>query len=105
MPWTDLCKVSELVEGEGRLVGLAEDRNVAVFLKDGKIYATDDRCPHAGGSLSGGMIEEGYIICPWHYWGFSLEDGTMASGGRAKIRVYPVRVQGEGADAIVQADI
>lgn len=104
MAWTDLCKVSELCEGEGKLVTLQE-KNIAVFLQEGKYYAFDDTCPHAGASLAGGCIEEGHITCPWHFWGFSVENGTMAGGGRAKIRVYPTRVAGEGAEALLQADL
>src|SRR5262245_61213225 len=104
MAWVDLCKVSELSEGEGHFVSV-EDRNIAVFLKEGKVYVFDDTCPHAGASLSGGTIEEGYITCPWHYWSFSVEDGTMGGGGRAKIRIYKTQIVGEGADAVVQADL
>jgi len=104
MAWTDLCKLSELVESEGRFVDLGE-RKLAVFVKEGQLFAFDDTCPHAGASLSGGMVDQGFITCLWHYWSFNLTDGTMVAGGRAKIRVYPVRTVGEGADAIVQADI
>ena len=104
MAWIDLCKVSELIEGEGRFIDLGEHK-LALFLKDGQVYATSDTCPHAGASLSGGMIEEGFVVCPWHYWSFKLTDGTMASGGRAKIRIYSIQIKGEGADATVQADV
>lgn len=104
MAWMDLCKLSELTQGEGRFVDLGE-RQLAVFLQEGEIHAFDDTCPHAGGSLAGGMIENGCIICPWHYWAFKLTDGTMASGGRARIRIYATRTIGEGADAVVQADV
>lgn len=104
MAWTDLCKVSELTEGEGEFVDHEPDQ-LAVFLKGGKIYAFQDTCPHAGASLSGGTIEDGCITCPWHYWTFKLDDGTMVGGGRAKIRIYSTRVVGDGADAVVQGDI
>lgn len=104
MAWTDLCKVSELSEGEGKFVDTG-DHQIAVFLSDGQVHAFQDACPHAGASLSSGMIEDGCIVCSWHYWTFKLSDGTMASGGRAKIRIYSTRIVGEGADAIVQGDL
>lgn len=104
MAWTDLCKKNDLVDGEGRFVDLGEHQ-LAVFLKDGAIYAFQDHCPHAGASLAGGMIEDGCITCPWHYWSFRLDDGQMPAGGRARIRIYQTRVVGEGADAIIQADV
>lgn len=104
MAWVDLCKLSDLSEGEGHFVKV-NDRNIAVFIIEGKVHAFDDTCPHAGGSLSAGTIDEGYVTCPWHYWSFSIETGTMAAGGRAKIRVYPTQIVGQGPDAIVQADL
>ncbi len=104
MAWVDLCKVSDLSEGEGRFVSV-DDNNIAIFLKDGKVHVFDDTCPHAGGSLSGGILEEGFVTCPWHYWSFNVETGCMQGGGRAKIRIYPTQIVGEGADAIVQADL
>ena len=104
MAWVELCKASELSESEGRFVSVGE-LNIAIFLRDGKVYAFDDNCPHAGGSLSGGTLEDGFVTCPWHYWAFNVGTGCMQGGGRAKIRVYHTRVAGEGADAIVQVDV
>ena len=104
MAWTDLCKFTDLKDGEGLFVKLA-DRNIAVFMKDGVIHALDDRCPHAGASLAGGYLDEGNVVCPWHQWTFSLEDGQLVGGGRARIRIYSSRIIGQGDTAIVQADI
>ncbi len=104
MAWTALCKVSDLSEGEGRFVE-SGDHQIALFLIDGQVHAVQDTCPHAGASLSSGFVEDGCVVCSWHYWAFKLSDGTMASGGRAKLRVYSTRIVGEGPDAVVEADI
>jgi len=104
MPWVDLCKRSELIEGEGRYVDLGKYR-LALFLKGGELYACDDACPHAGGSMSSGTIDNGFITCPWHYWSFKLTDGRMVSGGRARLRFYPTRIVGEAEQAVIQADL
>jgi thiamine pyrophosphate-dependent acetolactate synthase large subunit-like protein len=31
-----------------------------------KISALDNHCPHQGGPLGEGQIENGWVICPWH---------------------------------------
>ena len=52
-------------------------------------------CPHMGASLSGGVIENGVVTCPWHAWRFRLTDGAWADNPRIKIGCYPVRVEGD----------
>lgn len=39
------------------------------------ITAFEDVCPHAKWPLSGGMVENGVLICDGHGWEFSLETG------------------------------
>lgn len=36
-------------------------------------------CPHLEGPLAEGTVAEGQIVCPWHLWSFSLEDGGCLS--------------------------
>jgi len=38
-------------------------------------------CPHAGGDLSKGSIENDCIVCPVHGWRYSLLDGTSSHRG------------------------
>lgn len=95
MAWMQLCKLSELKEGEGKVIE-ASGLQVAVFCENGRLRAFDDYCPHAGASLSGGQIEDGHVICPWHYWAFNLDTGKLAPSGHAGIRVYPCRKSADG---------
>src|SRR6266851_5605208 len=83
------CRVDELVPGEGKLVEL-----------DGKYFAIDDVCPHMGGSLSEGAVQQGIVTCPWHGWRFRLADGAWADSPRVKIGAYPVHE----ADGSVQLE-
>ena len=49
---------------------------VAVFRqRDGKIFATQDRCPHRRGPLSEGIVGGNKVICPLHAHQFDLETG------------------------------
>jgi nitrite reductase (NADH) small subunit/3-phenylpropionate/trans-cinnamate dioxygenase ferredoxin subunit len=86
-----VCRVSELAEGEARMVSVA-DKLIAVFCHEGQYFAIDDTCPHMGDSLSRGYVEKGIVTCPWHAWRFRLSDGAWADNPRIKIGSYPVRV-------------
>src|SRR5206468_572735 len=89
-----VCKVEELVEGEGRMVEI-NSKLIAVFLDQGQYFAIDDVCPHMGASLSGGLVENGIVTCPWHAWRFRLKDGAWADAPRVKIGCYPLRLLGD----------
>jgi nitrite reductase (NADH) small subunit len=69
-------------------------RTLCIANVDGVISALDNECPHRGGPLAEGMIEDGKLICPWHAWAFDPVTGaTDASQERAA--VYPVTVEGD----------
>ena|ERR1041384_7716569 len=105
MSWTSLCTLDELKEGEGKHVEIGGFQ-LAVFLEQGKVYAMDNECPHAAGSLSGGFIEDGHAVCPWHYWAFGLETGELRGSPYCKIKTYPVRlVDREDGGKLVQAEL
>ena len=89
-----VCRTDELPEGEGKTVAVG-NRIIAVFNADGCFHAIDDCCPHMGASLSGGLVENGIVTCPWHAWRFRLADGAWADNPRIKIGCYPARVQGD----------
>ena len=67
MAWTTLCNLDELVEDRGLYVAIG-GRELAVFLHEGRPYVMENTCPHAGGSLSGGHVEEiagaACAVCP-----------------------------------------
>jgi len=95
-----VCRVSELAEGEARMVQAA-DKLIAVFRHEGQYFAIDDTCPHMGDSLSRGYVEKGIVTCPWHAWRFRLADGAWADNPRIKIGSYPVRV----VDGEIQVEV
>lgn len=106
MPWTDLCSLSELKEGDGKYIRIG-DVHLAVFLHEGKPYAMENRCPHAGGSLSGGWIDHGHVLCPWHQWAFEIHSGELAgANGRVKVKTFELRVvAGPDGSSRVQVDV
>jgi nitrite reductase/ring-hydroxylating ferredoxin subunit len=66
----------------------------------------DNYCPHAGGNLAGGMVDEtGCAICPWHQWAFRLENGQLRDAPGVVIKTYPTRLLQHAGRTLVQADL
>jgi len=56
---------------EGRIMTVtAGHKQVALSNFEGKICALDNSCPHQGGPLGEGSIENGILRCPWHGWDY-----------------------------------
>lgn len=96
-----------VVSGNGKDNGAlahTNEQDVALFRYKNRVYAVKDECPHAGGPLHLGEIEdlgEGLLCvrCPWHGWKIDLQTGkvTFPLGHNLKFTVsYPVRVTKEG---------
>ena len=108
MAWTTLCELSELTEGEGHFVDI-DGRELAVFLHQGKPHVTSNECPHAGGSMASGYIEDNAgvacAVCPWHGWPFRLDNGEYFDMPGFELDVFPARVEADGDRKLVQADL
>ena len=59
-----------------------------------KYGALEDRCPHAGGPLSQGSIENGLLVCPWH--GREYDPLTGHCEGYQSVMAHPVEVRHDG---------
>lgn len=81
----------DLTPGEGRTY-VVDGRQVAVFLlRDGSVRAMDALCPHRGGPLADGQVDDAVVVCPLHQYSFSLDDGSCSSGIDA-VRTYPAAI-------------
>jgi nitrite reductase (NADH) small subunit/3-phenylpropionate/trans-cinnamate dioxygenase ferredoxin subunit len=97
-----VARVGEVLEGQGQVFEV-NGRIIALFLDEGKYYALDDACPHAGAPLSDGLVMDRTVTCTWHGWRFSLEDGRHLEGSRCRVATYPVRVEGDEIQVAVPA--
>jgi nitrite reductase (NADH) small subunit/3-phenylpropionate/trans-cinnamate dioxygenase ferredoxin subunit len=91
MPRVPVCKTVDLPEGAVAVATVGR-KDIAVFHHDGKLFAIDDCCPHAGASLAGGHVEDGVVTCPLHAWRFRLSDGAWADNPKVKTGCYAVTV-------------
>lgn len=86
---------SEIPVGEGRAYALDGDQ-VAVFrLNSGALRAVSAICPHAGGPLADGQIDDNVVICPLHLNVFELDTGCSRNG-QADLLSYPVEEDADG---------
>jgi nitrite reductase (NADH) small subunit len=72
----------------------AGGRTLCIANIDGVIRALDNECPHRGGPLAEGMIENGKVVCPWHAWAFDAATG-VTDNSQERVAVFPVSVEGE----------
>ncbi|HEY3282913.1 MAG TPA: Rieske 2Fe-2S domain-containing protein [Armatimonadota bacterium] len=90
----DVAALSDVPEGGARRVrvGSAE---VALFRQNGRVFAMEDYCPHAGVPLSEGELEPGIVRCWHHGWEFELETGACATCPSRPAVTYEVRIEGD----------
>jgi nitrite reductase/ring-hydroxylating ferredoxin subunit len=69
-----LCLGDDIPDG-GSMVFAVEGREVAVFRREGRLFAIDDHCPHKKASLAAGSCDALSVACPWHGWQFDLRTG------------------------------
>ncbi len=77
--WHRLIGTEELDEGRVTTVAIGR-RTFAVSKYEGKFGCIDNACPHQGGPLGEGSIENGWLRCPWHGYDYSPLDGLPPSG-------------------------
>ncbi|WP_432511792.1 Rieske (2Fe-2S) protein [Kineococcus sp. SYSU DK001] len=91
----EVCRVEDLPVGEGRTYVVGGEQ-VALFRhRSGRVSAVQAACPHAGGPLADGQIDERVVVCPLHLTAFDLTTGE-AAGGEGTLRVHPCRVTPDG---------
>jgi nitrite reductase (NADH) small subunit len=89
-----ICVKSDLPQpGEAREFS-AGSKTLCIANVDGVIRALDSECPHRGGPLAEGLIEDGKLICPWHAWSFDPATGAT-DASQERVAVYPVSIEGE----------
>ena len=84
----EVSKTSELEDGAVKEI-LVRERAVLLARIGGSYYASDNRCPHMGGRLSKGKLEETAVTCPPHGSQFDLRNDQVVR-----------RLKGSGLGAI-----
>ena len=93
--WVRLCAAKDVPEPGS--VMEAEAQGVAICLAnvEGQLSALDNWCPHRRGPLGQGWVEGEAVVCPWHSWAFSTTTGIAEPPERAKVDVFPVKIEND----------
>ena len=89
-----VAQVRDIPPGTGRTVDI-HGIWIALFNVDGTFYAIDNACPHAGGPLGEGKLNETVVECPWHGWKLSVGSGERVGNSNFQVACCEVRVEGE----------
>jgi nitrite reductase (NADH) small subunit/3-phenylpropionate/trans-cinnamate dioxygenase ferredoxin subunit len=99
-----VAQVCDIPPGTGRTV---EVRGIwiALFNVDGAFYAIDNACPHAGGPLGEGKLNDTVVECPWHGWKFSVVSGERVGNSNFQVACCEVRVEGTHVQIALPPDL
>lgn len=101
--WIRVAERDDLDAGRPCML-VAGGREIAVWQHEGRLHALDNRCPHTGGPLALGRVEQGRVVCPWHGARFVLADGRPCGGpADGPVAAHPVRREGRGVFVRVPA--
>jgi nitrite reductase/ring-hydroxylating ferredoxin subunit len=104
--WHRICRVEEVEDGQpvARVVDGADsgDHRVCVVKGQGdEFVALLDRCPHRDIPLSGGLVKDGMLTCPGHFWRFDLTTGSRSDLPEVHLTRYATRVRNGWVEASV----
>ncbi|MFA9408799.1 MAG: thiamine pyrophosphate-binding protein [Candidatus Dadabacteria bacterium] len=93
--WYKVLEHGELPEGR---VTTRTCRNLTICLSrhGGEYGALNNKCPHQGGPLGEGSIENGFLRCPWHGWDFNPITGESPGGFDDGVPTYEIEERDDG---------
>ncbi len=95
LQWYRVADLDELVEGRVKTV-VAGVKSIALTHSKGQYGALDNRCPHQGGPLGQGTLENGVLRCPWHGWDFDPLHGRSVDGNADGVAAYRCEIRRDG---------
>jgi nitrite reductase (NADH) small subunit len=107
--WQAVCAQQDLVSNSGVVVWL-DGAQVALFYLPGAegktLYAIDNHDPQSGANVIGrglvGSIKGDLVVAsPIYKQHFRLEDGTCLEYPQQRLRVWPVRLNGDAVEVSV----
>lgn len=92
--WHKVLDPHQLAEGRVT-TAMAGKTSICMTHFEGEYAALSNHCPHQGGPMGEGAIENGLLRCPWHGWDFHPTDGK-APGFDDGLCAYACEVREDG---------
>jgi pyruvate oxidase len=101
--WYKVLDLDELPEGrvKPKAVGV---HTVCMTHFEGEYAALLNKCPHQGGPLGEGSIENGMLRCPWHGWDYHPTTGSPPDGYGDCVPRFPLEIRDDGIYVGVEED-
>ena len=95
-PGVTIPGTDQLAEGQARKVDIGDPfaggKQILLCRVDGKIHALDATCPHEGGRIVPGDLQEGRLaVCPLHGYRFDATNGKAVGVACPPARTYRTR--------------
>ena len=96
LEWHRVLAADELPEGRVTTVAAGHQGASRSSTTTGVLGALDNHCPHQGGPLGEGSIENGLLRCPWHGYDYCPLDRQVARRSTTRRPRYPLEVRDGG---------
>lgn len=93
--WHKVAETDELPEGRVMSV-TAGLTSICLTHFEGQYGALDNHCPHQGGPLGEGSIEDCWLRCPWHGYDYHPLTGQPPEGFSDGTDTYQVEARADG---------
>jgi naphthalene 1,2-dioxygenase system ferredoxin subunit len=99
--WTAVATLDDFAASDAIAV-VAGGREIAIYLVDGAVFATANRCTHGDARLCDGFVEGHEIECPLHQGKFDVRTGlATCAPAEVALATYPARMSGDRVEILV----
>jgi naphthalene 1,2-dioxygenase ferredoxin component len=90
--WTPVAGLADFAASDAIAV-VAAGKEIAIYLVDGAVFATANRCTHGDARLCDGFLEHHEIECPHHQGRFDVRSGAAtAAPAEVALATWPARI-------------
>jgi thiamine pyrophosphate-dependent acetolactate synthase large subunit-like protein/nitrite reductase/ring-hydroxylating ferredoxin subunit len=102
--WHKALDLDEL--SDGRVVPKTLGTHTVCMTRfEGTYAALSNKCPHQGGPLGEGSIENGWLRCPWHGWDYHPTTGESPGEFGDGVPTHRVEVRDDGVYVGIEEEV